>query len=277
MDDDTWDSTSDQEDQGKKGSANKIGSGLKVKKNDDAPPSSSTGSSPNDNAPHSSASSTTPIPLANGRPSAGARGTSSRLLAGQTSTGGGAGTDHGGGSISSGNISFSFTHVDAPSPSSYPLKESVLAPSPSRQPTLTHKPSNLGESNASTDDEMARKAAGWTIISHDLASANRLARDKRLRKESGKGGGDDDGEPAVHMNEEEEGGKGERDGESEIILGELELEDRVPQMARKRIGFGNEAIKLFAEDILKGASPVVLFSPFADLTRRSFLSCSSVF
>ncbi|KAG9048112.1 GTPase-activating protein [Tulasnella sp. UAMH 9824] len=252
MDDDTWDSTSDQEDQGKKGFANKIGSGLKVKKKEDAPPSSSTGSSPNDNAPHSSASSTTPIPLANGRPSAGARGTSSRLLAGQTSTGGGAGTDHGGGSISSGNISFSFTHVDAPSPSSYPLKESVLAPSPSRQPTLSHKPSNLGESNASTDDEMARKAAGWTIISHDLASANRLARDKRMWKESGKGGGDDDGEPAVHMNEEEEGGgKGERDGESEIILGELELEDRGPQMARKRIGFGNEAIKLFAEDILK--------------------------
>ncbi|KAG8949789.1 hypothetical protein FRC04_008329 [Tulasnella sp. 424] len=250
VDDDTWDSASDHEDQGKKGSENKIGSRLKVKKNEDAPPSPST--SPNDNAPHSSTSSTTPIPLANGRPSANARGPSSRLLFGQSATGGGPGTDHGGGSTSSGNVSFSFTHVDAPSPSSYPLKESIPPPSPSRASHASHKPSNLAESSSSTDDEMARKAAGWTIISRDLESANRLARDRRLKNESGKGGGDEDGEPVVHLGEEEEeGGKGERDGESEIILGELELDDRVPQMARKRIGFGNEAIKLFAEDIVK--------------------------
>lgn len=277
VDDDTWDSASDHEDQGKKGFENKIGSRLKVKKNEDAPPSPETGSSPNDNAPHSSTSSTTPIPLANGRPSANARGPSSRLLFGQSATGGGPGTDHGGGSTSSGNVSFSFTHVDAPSPSSYPLKESIPPPSPSRASHASHKPSNLAESSSSTDDEMARKAAGWTIISRDLESANRLARDRRLKNGSGKGGVDDDGEPVVHLGEEEEGGKGERDGESEIILGELELDDRVPQMSRKRVGVGNEAIKLFAEDIVKGALSEDSFSPVADLVHRSFLSRSAVF
>lgn len=196
----------------------------------------------------------TPIPLASGRPSANARHlvSDSQQLSFESGSG-----DQG--SHSSGNVSFSFTHLDAPSPSSYPLREPVLSAGTVKQAAVASQlPSASGTPSKSGDEVDARRAAGWTIVSRDEASANRLARDRRLRNASGRPTDSfDDGEPVVHLNEDEESRKATPVGDVDdsLVLGDLELDDKEPGK-RRVIGAGSEAITLYVEDIVKGVGHV---------------------
>ncbi|KAG8998022.1 GTPase-activating protein [Tulasnella sp. JGI-2019a] len=246
LDDDTWDSTSDNEDSpkpgrhGKQGSSNRIGSGLKVNNEKEviSPPSSRVITPTSQSSTLPSVSTSSPIPVTNGYRSA-----HSRIDSGLSSSGienlGGRADGHGGvldqtstSSNSGGNVSFSFTHLDAPSPSSYPARESILASPPAPPDTLS---------------EEARRAAGWTIVSKDESTAKALALARRREKSQQHGASVESigEEPDVHLQDED---TPEAEGDSGMVVGELELEEPAPH---KRVKVGPEAITLYVEDIVK--------------------------
>ena len=98
-----------------------------------------------------------------------------------------------------------------------------------------------------------------------------------MRNESGKSLPDtEDGEPEVHLADDDDEGKQAGGGvESEMVLGDLELEDRPERSPRpRRVGAGNEAITLYVEDIVKGEVSSGLKTAVADFawqTRCSVL------
>ena len=232
--DDTWDSGSDHDDsQSKKGLSNRIGAGLRLRTPSDSPSASTSALN---------TTSASPIPLANGRPSANARHIPIAIRRQPSFGSNGSHTVPEHGSTSSGAVSFSFTHLDAPSPSSYPREHPPPSPMAGR-PALPSSglSSSRAPSSKPLDETDSRKAAGWTIVSVDEAAANRLARDRRQRSEGSRATEEvDDGEPEVHI----------VPTEPDLELEDLELEDRLS--VHKRIGVGSEAITLYVEDIVKG-------------------------
>ncbi|KAG8861732.1 GTPase-activating protein [Tulasnella sp. 330] len=243
-DDDTWDSTSDHEENpkpgrhGKQGSSNRIGSGLKVnkEKGSASPSSSSPVITPTSQVfALPSVSTSSPIPVTNGHRSAHARldsGLSSSGVGNFGSRVDGHALDQASTSSNSGgNVSFSFTHLDAPSPSSYPARESLLA-SPAAPPD--------------TLSEEARRAAGWTIVSKDESAARAIALARRREKSQPHGASVESigEEPVVHLDDED---APDAETESRMVVGDLELEPP----PHKRIKVGTEAITLYVEDIVK--------------------------